>query len=127
MASFFGKNRAPVVSSLALTAVAAVSWTVWVGSAYPGEEPAAWQVTGLLLTLAGAAWWAAYRRFYVGAVLGTTFGVFLASVRDYSGVPGEEAMVLFAFFFTAVTVPSSLVVCLLAAWAARRSDRRGET
>ncbi|MFE9092639.1 hypothetical protein [Streptomyces sp. NPDC007264] len=44
----------------------------------------AWQVIGLVLTLLVPVYWAASRRHFAGAVLGTTAGLTVAAYGDWS-------------------------------------------
>ncbi|NEA62103.1 hypothetical protein [Streptomyces sp. SID12488] len=78
---------------LALAGVALAAWAAWLGwdqeydvhsdgsTTGPYE---AWQVIGLVLTLLAPVYWAASRRYFVGAVLGTTAGLTVAAFYDWS-------------------------------------------
>ncbi|MET9969220.1 hypothetical protein ABZZ80_25635 [Streptomyces sp. NPDC006356] len=71
----------------------------------------AWQVIGLVLTLLGPVWWAAARRHFVGAVLGTTGGLTLAAFYDWS----DDASGLFVIGVGMVMAGSLVVTVALSA------------
>ncbi|MFI2431336.1 hypothetical protein [Streptomyces sp. NPDC018693] len=80
-------------SILALAVVSSALWAAWLGwdqhkDVQPdGSETGpydAWQVIGLVLTLLLPVCWAAARRHYAGAVLGTTLGLTAAAWYDWS-------------------------------------------
>ncbi|MFJ6543528.1 hypothetical protein ACIQMP_23175 [Streptomyces sp. NPDC091385] len=78
---------------LALTATSIALWAAWLGwdqhrdvhpdgSTTGPYEP--WQVIGLVLTLLVPVCWAAYRRYFLAAILGTPVGLAIASFYDWS-------------------------------------------
>jgi peptidoglycan/LPS O-acetylase OafA/YrhL len=82
-----------LLTTLALAAVAVAAWAGWLGwdqtkdvqpdgtTTGPYE---AWQVIGLVLTLAAPLYWAASRHHYVAAVAGLPLGLAAAALYDWS-------------------------------------------
>ncbi|MGW7360969.1 hypothetical protein ACWGI0_31230 [Streptomyces sp. NPDC054802] len=78
---------------LVVAAVSVALWAAWLGwdqhydvrpdgsTTGPYEV---WQVAGLVLTLLAPVYWAASRRYFAGAVLGTTLGLTAAAYYDWS-------------------------------------------
>ncbi|AKL65518.1 hypothetical protein [Streptomyces sp. Mg1] len=89
-------RRNPLKSALLLLSLALVpvaAWAAWLGwdqhrDVHPdGSDTGpyeAWQVIGLVLTVAVPVWWAATRRLFAGAVLATTAGLTFAAAYDWS-------------------------------------------
>jgi len=80
-------------ATLLTTGVALAAWAGWLGwdQRYDTQPDGttsgpyeAWQVVGLVLTLLVSVYWAASRRYFVGAVLGTTGGLTVAAFYDWS-------------------------------------------
>ncbi|GGV09993.1 hypothetical protein GCM10010260_55670 [Streptomyces filipinensis] len=80
-------------STLVLAAVSMAAWAAWLGWDQHRDVHAdgsttgpyqAWQVIGLVLTLLVPVCWAAYRRYAVAAVSGTTAGLTVAASYDWS-------------------------------------------
>ncbi|MFV0135127.1 hypothetical protein ACLGIH_18220 [Streptomyces sp. HMX87] len=92
---------AQLLSILLMAAVTPAMWAAWLGwdqqydvqpdgtSTGPYQP---WQVIGLALSLLVPVCWAAYRRYFAGAVLGTTAGLTVAAYYDWS----DDASGLFA-------------------------------
>ncbi|MEU0738686.1 hypothetical protein [Streptomyces sp. NPDC006134] len=87
------KSLPRLMSALVTAVVASAMWAAWLGwdqqrdvhpdgSSTGPYEP--WQVIGLVLTLLPPVCWAAYRRHFVGAVLGPTAGLTAAAFYDWS-------------------------------------------
>lgn len=79
--------------TLALAGVTLAAWAAWLGwdqrrDVHPDGSTTgpyeAWQVIGLVLTLLAPVYWAASRRYFAGAVLGTTAGLTVAAYYDWS-------------------------------------------
>ncbi|WP_374982726.1 hypothetical protein [Streptomyces fradiae] len=121
-----------------VTAVAAaVLWAAWLGwdqhrDVHPDGSTTgpyeAWQVIGLVLTLLAPLYWAAFRRHVPGAVLGTTTGMTVAALVDWSDdasglyVIGVAMVMLGTLAATAATAP---VIATLTRRRTRRRDTRG--
>ncbi|WP_448315370.1 hypothetical protein [Streptomyces sp. CO7] len=114
---------------LLLAAVAAALWAAWLGwdqryDVHPDGSSTgpyeAWQVIGLVLTLLPPVLWAASRRRYAGAVLGTTTGLAAAAWYDWS----NDASGLFAVGVAMITVGSLAATALLCAVTAAVSGNR---
>ncbi|MDC0770000.1 hypothetical protein [Streptomyces sp. HD] len=82
-----------LVSILVLAGLSMAGWAAWLGwdqqyDVHPDGSTtgpyAAWQVIGLVVTLLVPVYWAASRRYDVGAVLGTTVGLTVAAYYDWS-------------------------------------------
>ncbi|GAA3850480.1 hypothetical protein GCM10023084_00910 [Streptomyces lacrimifluminis] len=78
---------------LVLAGMALAAWAAWLGWDQRHDVHAdgsttgpyeAWQVIGLVLTLLAPVYWAASRRHFPGAVLGTTAGLTVAAFYDWS-------------------------------------------
>lgn len=95
------RRRFPAsVSQLAavlVPAVAAGLWAAWLGwdqhrDVHPDGSTTgpyeAWQVIGLVLTLLPPVYWAASRRYFVGAVAGIPIGLTVAAAYDWSDDAG---------------------------------------
>ncbi|CAM5519726.1 hypothetical protein SAVIM338S_03918 [Streptomyces avidinii] len=81
------------MATLALAGIAMAAWAAWLGwdqhrDVHPDGSTtgpyAAWQVIGLVLTLAVPVYWAASRRHPVAAVFGTSAGLAAAAAYDWS-------------------------------------------
>ena len=79
--------------TLALAGVTLAAWAAWLGwdqrrDVHPDGSTTgpyeAWQVIGLVLTLLAPVYWATSRRYFAGAVLGTTAGLTVAAYYDWS-------------------------------------------
>jgi hypothetical protein len=90
-----------LLPSLVPAASALVLWAAWLGwdqqrDVHPDGSTTgpyeAWQVIGLVLTLLPPVYWAASRRRFTGAVPGTTAGLTVAALYDWS----DDASGLFA-------------------------------
>ncbi|NEC86604.1 hypothetical protein [Streptomyces sp. SID12501] len=82
-----------LLPTLALAGVTLAAWAAWLGwdQQYDVQPDGSttgpyevWQVIGLVLTLLAPVYWAASRRYFVGAVLGTTAGLTVAAYYDWS-------------------------------------------
>ncbi|MEV2210899.1 hypothetical protein AB0H86_05235 [Streptomyces sp. NPDC050997] len=78
---------------LVLAGVSVAAWAAWLGwDQHRDVQPdgattgpyEAWQVIGLVLTLLLPVYLAASRRYFAGAVLGTTVGLTIAAFSDWS-------------------------------------------
>ncbi len=115
-------------SILVLAAVSMAAWAAWLGWDRHRDVHAdgstsgpyqAWQVIGLVLTLLVPVCWAAYRRYTVAAVSGTTAGLTLAAYYDWS----DDTTGLFAVGVGLVmigTLVSTLAVSAVIASGTRR-------
>ncbi|MEU3553489.1 hypothetical protein [Streptomyces fragilis] len=123
-----------VLVALLLAVVAAALWAAWLGwdqhyDVHPDGSTTgpyqAWQVIGLVLTLLPPVLWAAYRRWFTGAVLGTTTGLAAAAWYDWS----DDASGLFAVGVAMITIGSlagtALLCAVTAAVSGRKSPGRG--
>ncbi|MFI5976327.1 hypothetical protein [Streptomyces sp. NPDC051452] len=103
------------VPSILLQAGVAVGlWAAWLGVRSDGSTTgpyAAWQVAGLVVTLAVPVCWAAFRRCFAGAVLGTTAGLSTAAWADWS----DDSTGLFAIGVGLVTLGSLAATLLVSA------------
>ncbi|MGW1257224.1 hypothetical protein ACWD5Q_19100 [Streptomyces sp. NPDC002513] len=81
-----------LLSVLVLAGVSLGAWAAWLGwDQHRDVQPdgtttgpyEAWQVIGLVLTLLVPVYWAASRRYFAGAVLGTTAGLTIAAYDDW--------------------------------------------
>jgi hypothetical protein len=82
-----------VLPILVLAGLPLAAWAAWLGwdqqrDVQPDGSTTgpyqAWQVIGLVLTLLVPVYWAASRRYFVGAVLGTTASLTIAAYYDWS-------------------------------------------
>ncbi|WSQ10646.1 hypothetical protein OG604_24415 [Streptomyces sp. NBC_01231] len=82
-----------LVQILVSAGVSLAAWAAWLGwDQHRDVQPdgsttgpyEAWQVIGLVLTLLLPVYWAASRRYFAGAVLGTTVGLTVAAWYDWS-------------------------------------------
>ncbi|WP_405616702.1 hypothetical protein [Streptomyces sp. NBC_00076] len=82
-----------LVQILVSAGVSLAAWAAWLGwDQHRDVQPdgsttgpyEAWQVIGLVLTLLLPVYWAASRRYFAGAVLGTTVGLTVAAGYDWS-------------------------------------------
>jgi flagellar biosynthesis protein FliR len=105
---------------LVLAGVALAAWAAWLGwdqeyAVHPdGSQTGpygAWQVIGLVLTLLAPVYWAASRRHFAGAVLGTTAGLTVAAFYDWS----DDASGLFNFGVVLVMLGSLGVTAAVSA------------
>ena len=105
---------------LVLAGAALAAWAAWLGwdqkyDVHPDGSTtgpyAAWQVIGLVLTLLAPVYWAASRRHFAGAVLGTTAGLTIAAFHDWS----DDASGLFIIGVVLVMMGSLGVTTALSA------------
>jgi hypothetical protein len=123
-------NRVPqLLPTLVLAVVTLALWAAWLGwDQHRDVQPdgtatgpyEAWQVIGLVLTLAAPVYWAASRRFTAAAVLGTTVGLTLAAYCDWS----DDSSGLFIVGVGMVMI-ASLVVTAVAAAVIASATRGG--
>ncbi|CAM5737137.1 hypothetical protein SALBM311S_04130 [Streptomyces alboniger] len=82
-----------LVQILVSAGLSLAAWAAWLGwDQHRDVQPdgsttgpyEAWQVIGLVLTLLLPVYWAASRRYFAGAVLGTTVGLTVAAWYDWS-------------------------------------------
>lgn len=115
---------------LLLAVVAAALWAAWLGwdqhrDVHPDGSTTgpyqAWQVIGLVLTLLPPVLWAALRRHFPAAVLGTTTGLAAAAWYDWS----DDASGLFAVGVAMITVGSLAATALVCAVTAGISGSKG--
>ncbi|WP_043454064.1 hypothetical protein [Streptomyces fulvoviolaceus] len=136
----------PVLQLLSILAPAGVSlalWAAWLGwdqhlDVHPDGSTTgpyqAWQVIGLVLTLLVPVYWAASRRHFVGAVLGTTMGLTVAAGYDWSDDASGLFMVGVMLVMTGTLAMTVLVSTVIATVqpasrlsSARRRFGRGRT
>jgi hypothetical protein len=125
------KHAAQLLSVLVLAGVSPALWCAWLGwdqsrDVHPDGSTTgpyeAWQVIGLALTLLVPVCWAASRHYVVGAVVGTTAGLTVASYADWS----DDASGLFVIGVGLVTVGSlvtTAAVCAVVAALKRQAPR----
>jgi uncharacterized membrane protein len=116
---------------LVVAAVSAALWAAWLGwdqhrDVHPDGSTTGpyevWQVAGLVLTLLVPVYWAASRRCFAGAVLGTTLGLTAAAYYDWS----DDATGLFMIGVVLVMLGSFAATATVAAViAAVKKDGRG--
>ncbi|MFG2711444.1 hypothetical protein ACGFX2_12905 [Streptomyces goshikiensis] len=126
-------RRKPLESALPLLPLVlapVAAWAAWLGwdqhrDVHPDGSVTgpyeAWQVIGLVLTLAVPVWWAASRRRVAGAVLATTAGLTFAAGYDWS----DDSSGLFVIGVGLVAVASLVgtsALCAVATSVTR--DRR---
>lgn len=108
------------LSALALAVVASALWAAWLGWDQQRDVHAdgsttgpyeAWQVIGLVLSLLVPVCWAASRRWFAGAVLGTTAGLTVAAYADWS----DDSSGLFAIGVGLVMVGSFVATTAVSA------------
>lgn len=111
----------PVIQFLAALLLAGVSmalWAAWLGwdqqrDVHPDGSTTgpyqAWQVIGLVLTLLAPVYWAASRKYVVGAVLGSSLGLAGAAFYDWS----DDSSGLFAVGVLMILIGSLAVTGLL--------------
>ncbi|MFE5540069.1 hypothetical protein [Streptomyces sp. NPDC056492] len=127
-------NRKPlaVVHVLIPFVVAVAAWAAWLGwdqhrDVHPDGSVTgpyeAWQVAGLVLTVAACVVWSTSRGHAVAAVLGTTAGLGAASYYDWS----DDSSGLFALGVAMVVVGTLAGTSALAALLphVKRGGRRG--
>ncbi|MEU7034941.1 hypothetical protein ABZ958_14795 [Streptomyces sp. NPDC046237] len=116
--------------TLVLALVTSAVWAAWLGwdqhrDVHPDGSTTgpyeAWQVIGLVLTLLVPVYWAASRRHFAGAVLGTTVGLTVAAFHDWS----DDASGLFVIGVGMVMVGSSVVTAGASAVIAYATRGRG--
>ncbi|MEU6943717.1 hypothetical protein ABZ957_00505 [Streptomyces sp. NPDC046316] len=116
--------------TLVLALVTSAVWAAWLGwdqhrDVHPDGSTTgpyeAWQVIGLVLTLLAPVYWAASRRHFAGAVLGTTVGLTVAAFHDWS----DDASGLFVIGVGMVMVGSSVVTAGASAVIAYATRERG--
>ncbi|MGW0776057.1 hypothetical protein ACWD01_20920 [Streptomyces sp. NPDC002835] len=116
---------------LVVAAVSAALWAAWLGwdqhyDVHPDGSTTGpyevWQVAGLVLTLLAPVYWAASRRYFAGAVLGTTLGLTAAAYYDWS----DDATGLFVIGVVLVMLGSfAATAAVSAVIAAVKKDGRG--
>ncbi|MER5226843.1 hypothetical protein [Streptomyces flaveus] len=124
--------RKPVLQLLSILATAGVStamWAAWLGwdQQYDVQPDGTmtgpyetWQVIGLVLTLLVPVYWAASRRYFVGAVLGTTAGLTAAAFYDWS----DDTSGLFAVGVGLIMMGSLAATAVVSAVTAAATDHR---
>ncbi|MEU4092051.1 hypothetical protein [Streptomyces sp. NPDC026673] len=114
---------------LVTAVVAAAMWAAWLGwDQHRDVQPdgsttgpyEAWQVIGLVLTLPAPVYWAASRRHFAAAVLGTTAGLTAAAYVDWS----DDSSGLFVVGVGMVMVGSLAVTAAASAVIAAVTRRR---
>jgi FtsH-binding integral membrane protein len=125
------KSVPRLLSVLVLAGVSLAAWSAWLGWDQQGDVQAdgsttgpyeAWQVIGLVLTLLVPVCWLAFRRYFVGAVLGTTVGLTVAAYYDWS----DDASGLFAIGVGMVMLGTlAATIVLSAVIASLKRDGRG--
>ncbi|MGW6214748.1 hypothetical protein [Streptomyces sp. NPDC055109] len=119
-----------LVSILLLAALSVALWAAWLGwdqhrDVHPDGSTTgpyeAWQVIGLVLTLLPPLCWAVSRRYVAGAVAGTTAGLTIAALYDWS----DDSSGLFMVGVVLVMMGSLAVTAAVSAIAPalRRRDR----
>jgi hypothetical protein len=121
----------PELSALVVAGVSAALWAAWLGwdqhhDVHPDGSTTGpyevWQVAGLVLTLLVPVYWAASRRYFAGAVLGTTLGLTAAAYYDWS----DDATGLFVIGVVLVMLGSfAATAAVSAVIAAVKKDGRG--
>jgi hypothetical protein len=116
---------------LVVAGVSAALWAAWLGwdqhrDVHPDGSTTGpyevWQVAGLVLTLLVPVYWAASRRYFAGAVLGTTLGLTAAAYYDWS----DDATGLFVIGVVLVMLGSfAATAAVSAVIAAVKKDGRG--
>lgn len=125
------KSVPRLLSVLVLAGVSLAAWSAWLGWDQQRDVRAdgsttgpyeAWQVIGLVLTLLVPVCWLAFRRYFVGAVLGTTVGLTVAAYYDWS----DDASGLFAIGVGMVMLGTlAATIVLSAVIASLKRDGRG--
>jgi hypothetical protein len=115
---------------LVVAGVSAALWAAWLGwdqhrDVHPDGSTTGpyevWQVAGLVLTLLVPVYWAASRRYFAGAVLGTTLGLTAAAYYDWS----DDATGLFVIGVVLVMLGSfAATAAVSAVIAAVKKDGR---
>ncbi|MEV5883591.1 hypothetical protein AB0L74_12860 [Streptomyces sp. NPDC052020] len=127
------KYAPETVVALAVTAVTLAVWAGWLGwdqrsDVHPDGTTTgpyeAWQVIGLVLTLLVTVWWAASRRFFAGAVVGTTAGLGVASFYDWSD-DGSGLFVIGVMLIAAVSLAATTALSAVIAALTRDGRRAG--
>ncbi|QNE75884.1 hypothetical protein F0344_15690 [Streptomyces finlayi] len=114
-------NLLAQLGAVLLMAVAtAAVWAAWLGwDQHRDVQPdgsttgpyEAWQVIGLVLTLLAAVYWATSKRYFAGAVLGTTAGLTVAAFYDWS----DDSSGLFMIGVGLVAIGSFVVTAVVTA------------
>ncbi|WP_328770420.1 hypothetical protein [Streptomyces sp. NBC_00286] len=124
--------RKPVLHLLSILATAGASmamWAAWLGwdQQYDVQPDGtmtgpyeAWQVIGLVLTLLVPVYWAASRRYFVGAVLGPTAGLTTAAFYDWS----DDTSGLFAVGVGLIMMGTLAATAVVSAVTAAITDHR---
>ncbi|EKX63280.1 hypothetical protein [Streptomyces ipomoeae] len=125
------KSVPQLLPVLVLAGVSLAAWSAWLGWDQQRDVRAdgsttgpyeAWQVIGLVLTLLVPVCWLAFRRYFVGAVLGTTVGLTVAAYYDWS----DDASGLFAIGVGMVMLGTlAATIVLSAVIASLKRDGRG--
>lgn len=119
-----------VIAALALAALTAGAWAVWLGwdqqrDVHPDGSTTgpyeAWQVIGLVLTLLAPLYWTATRRHPAVPVVGITAGLTAAAFYDWS----DDASGLFMVGVTMVLAGSLAVTSALSAVLVSAKKPRG--
>ncbi|MCF3128870.1 hypothetical protein [Streptomyces olivochromogenes] len=118
------KPVAQLLSIPVLAGVSAALWAAWLGwdqhrDVHPDGTTTgpyeAWQVIGLVLTLLAPVCWAAARRYFTGAVLGTTVGLTAAAFYDWSDDSSGLFVIGVGLVALGSLVATSVVTALIAA------------
>ncbi|MGY6024356.1 hypothetical protein [Streptomyces spinosirectus] len=125
------KPAPQLLSILVLAGVSLAGWAAWLGwDQHRDVQPdgsttgpyEAWQVIGLVLTLLAAVYWAVSRRYFAGAVLGTTAGLTVAAYADWSDDSSGLFMIGVGMVMMGSLVVTAVVSAVIA--AAGRDGRR---
>ncbi|WP_418957631.1 hypothetical protein [Streptomyces tritici] len=118
-----------LMTTLAAAVAAAASWAAWLGwdqlrDVHPDGSVSgpyeAWQVIGLAVTLLVIGGAAAFKEWYVAAVLGTTAGVTAASFHDWSDDGSGLFVIGVGMIMIGTGVVATAVTAVIAAWHRRR-------
>lgn len=118
-----------LVATLVMAGVAAAMWAAWLGwdqlrDVHPDGSVSgpyeAWQVIGLVVTLLVPAYWAAAKRWFVAAVLGTTAGLTVAAFADWSADDGSGLFVIGVGMIAFGSMAVGTAVAVVAAVRGRR-------
>lgn len=127
------KYAPETVSALVVAAVTLAAWAGWLGwDQHRDEHPdgsttgpyEAWQVIGLVLTLLVPVCWAAYRRLFASAVVGTTAGLTVASFYDWSD-DGSGLFMIGVMMVAAGSLAATVALSAVIASLTREGRRAG--